>query len=208
MIHYLKSHFPRGYHYLIRQSEPGEIDGSLKSRIFDPAQKAERHNIWGQVQNVSEIGRRLGWVPDHFPLIFFSDTVVQEIANSMASRDNRVNGNEEEKDSAGFLLDRLGLSHLADRQPYFLSEGETKAVWFLCQWVKGPEYLIIGHLPSVLSERSQESILSFLEDSESLARTRGFLPSTLILGYLKSDRPWYGRLLSDEKWQLVERVHF
>ena len=208
MIDYLKNHFPGGVHYLIRQSGPGAIDGSFKRQIFDPAQKAARHKIWGQGQNVTEIGRLLGWVPDHFPLIFFSDTVIQEIANSMASRENRVNGNKEEKDRAGFLLDRLGLSHLAERQPYLLSEGETKAVWFLCQWVKGPEYLIIGHLPSVLSERSQESILAFLEDSESLVVTMGFQPPTFILGYLKTDRQWYGRLLSDDKWQLVERVHW
>jgi len=201
----LERHFPRDGHYLLKQSHPGMIDQWIKGHVYDPFQRIAKHKLWGtEVKDVPMIGRWLGWVPDHFPFMFFSDRVVQEIADCMAVRNERVSGDKEDRMMAMELLSYVGLTDLAPNHPFFLSEGETKVIWLLCQWVKCPEYFIIGHLPSGLSENRLKSCLAFLLDSQSPAHSMGFSSTTFILGYLNDDPEWYGCLMAEKNWKLVK----
>ena len=195
MIENLRSNFPRGRHYLVRQKEPGEIDAIMRQGLFAQLQRGRKRNLWGELAGqLPEWGRRIGWVPDNFPLVFFSETVIGEIAGAMAAVDNRIVPTRRELRRAAVLLRQLGLADLSRRNPFQLSQGETKLMWFLCQWAKSPEYLVIGHAPTSLSVRRVAHLVEFLREA-SKAATSEIMP-TLVLGYTAGDRTWYQDLLT------------
>ena len=122
------------------------INQHIMDYLVRPFMETSRHNIVKRkVFDLTGIGRRVGWVPEHFPCSFFSDRVDQEIALAKVASINEIHANEQDVRLAYTLLTQLNLDHLAEKNPLFLSEGEKKQVGFLCQLVKEPEYLIFSH---------------------------------------------------------------
>ena len=198
MFAYLSKHFPRSHHYLVEERRQDDIDNFFIEKLFDPFGKGSKHTIWGeQAREFSIIGSRLGWVPDHVPVVFFRETVEHEIADALASKQNRLVGEENEIEQARFLLEQIGISDLSGQNPYFLSQGETKLVWFLSQWAKLPDYLVISYLPAGLSQQRINRLLAFLLNSEKMADFLKVSSPTFVLGYLDHDKRWYENLISE-----------
>ena len=197
MIDSLYRNFPRGRHYLVHQQEPGEIDTIISRGLFTQLQRGRKRNLWGELAGqLPEWGRKIGWVPDNFPLVFFSETVTGEIAGTMAASNNRIGTPRDELRRAAVLLRQMELTDLSRRNPFQLSQGETKLVWFLCQWAKSPEYLVIGHLPTSLSARRVAHLVGFLKKASTAAA--GDAMPTLVLGYTAGDQRWYQDLLTED----------
>ncbi|MDH4155969.1 MAG: hypothetical protein OEW00_01660 [candidate division Zixibacteria bacterium] len=204
MIDNLYRNFPRGRHYLVRQQEPGEIDAIISKGLFTHLQRGRKRNLWGELAGqLPEWGRKIGWVPDNFPLVFFSETVTGEIAGTLAATNNRIRATRHELRRAAVLLRQMELTDLSRRNPFQLSQGETKLVWFLCQWAKTPEYLIMGHVPTSLSTRRAAHLVTFLKNESRAAAANTTFP-TLILGYSPGDQQWYRGLLTENYWTDME----
>lgn len=205
MIELLYREFPGDFNYLAEETEAGEIDTFMEERLFTPSQKVSRSSLWGaESKRVSGIGCRLGWVPDRFPLIFFSESAGREIADSMAAKQNRAAGGEEEMEKAVALLKLAGMEYLRERQPYQLSDGEMKIVWFLCQLAKQPDFLIIGNLPSGLSPDRVTHLLNLLKDPERIFSAAGFDSPKFILGCGSEGAVWYEELLAQKRWKKIQ----
>ncbi len=172
-------------HYIV-QTNAGELDRWVQSQIYDPMMAQPRHLVWRAQNDLPGLGRRLGWVPDEFPLIFFNGSVLEEIAGASAASEGRIAIQSDDAETASALLQALDLDHIAKASPFQLSEGETKLVWFLCQWAKRPEYLIAGHPASGLSPAKRDWFLQFLADSVGASSVTRPSP-ILILGTFSSD---------------------
>jgi len=176
---------------LVSEKVPQEIDQTLMNILMAPLEQASRHGLWGvEAQRISKTGQWLGWVPSHLPFLFFADTVCKEIANGYASHGQKAEGQREDRRKSESLLHAMALDHLAQRNPYTLSQGESKLIWFLTQWAKQPEYLVISDLKGGLSVKLQDRLLQFI-----MEQTIKFqLNQTVILGVTDSDKSW------KEKW--------
>lgn len=208
MLDGLKAHFHRPFHYLVRQQIPQEIDAIIRANLYERSPEGTRKELWGKAsQELPVWGRQIGWVPEQFPLFFMSESVELEIAESLAGKHGRVIANKDERKLAHLLLDRFGLLELADRNPFFLSEGESRMVGLLSQWAKFPQFLIIGNLPLNLSPKKLQVALDFLMRSDDLARELDYEGPTIILGYDKSSkRNWYKAVGASLMWQQMD--HF
>ena len=207
MLNFLAEHFPPQFNYLVRQQIGGEIDSFFKAALYYRTESVHKKELWGKMsQRIPHWGKQLGWVPDHLPLLFLSETVELEIAEAFCSQYGRLNANEGDLSIARSLLTALKLSELSDRNPYFLSEGETKLVWLLSQWAKQPQYLIASNLPTSLSAHRLKTVIEFLTSSEKISTTIGNSnPPILILGCLENQNQWFDGLLLNPKWKLVAK---
>jgi hypothetical protein len=209
MLRYLQENFPRDYNYLIKLPGQLEIDNFIIETIFKPAQDGHRRYLWGDsAEKLPLTGRNIGWVPCHFSLTFFSESVEQEIANAFVSKMNQVQGGERELISARYLLRILEIESLANRNPYLLSEGESKLVWFLGQWAKSPDFFIMGHLPGSLSEQKTECLINFILKSNEIALALAINSPTFLLGFVGENETSYKKLLEEDNWKLLENFKF
>lgn len=209
MLNYFSKNFLRGPHYLVEVRDQNEIDRFLIEHLFNPSQVGHRRDPSVDIaQQIPLIGRKLGWVPNHFPFTFFSETVEQEIANAFVSKQNKLIGRDREIEKVRFLLEKLEIAYLAKHNPFFLSEGETKLVWFLCQWAKLPDYLIISYLPGSLSQQKIDQLLKFLLNSEQIAELSTLKSPTFILGYLSRDEQWCETLTLKKNWKKIYGFRF
>jgi len=209
MYEYLSENFPRGNHYLVEEKEQNSIDVFFAEKMFNPSQEGRKHNLWGEFSRQIPVwGRCIGWVPNHFPLTFFSNTVGQEIANAIVSKQNKLTGEKKEIETARFLLEQIELPNLINRNPFFLSEGETKLIWFLCQWVKSPDYLIISYLPTSLSRQKINLLLKFLLNSARLSKLLNRKAPTFIMGYTPDDTQWCEKLVLEKGWKRISGFKF
>jgi ABC-type molybdenum transport system ATPase subunit/photorepair protein PhrA len=200
MIEWLYQNFPVGKNYLVAQHEKEEINSFLMERLVTPFQTGRKHNLWGKTaEKLSQLGQILGWIPNQLPAIFLTETVENTIADAMAAAERYLQPVPKHFELARALLKRFDLINLALQNPMFLSEGETKIVWFLTQWVKRPIYLIIGHLPSGLSKGRIADIINFLVEEN---RTSDISP-IIILGYHLDQTDWCANLLSNKQWQTI-----
>ena len=203
MLNCLKKYFPPNAHYLILQKSQDEINSYFLGALFAGTQFMHKKDLWGKAsEKIPQWGKQLGWVPDHFSLVFLSETVELEIAEALALKHSKYTTSKKELSIARSLLNKLGISELKDRNPFFLSEGETKMVWLLSQWAKLPQYLIIGNLPLSLSKNKLDKVLHFLLNSNNIANKMGFVGPTIILGCHGEKNNWYHELLSEPTWQL------
>lgn len=206
MINWLHRHFPAGKNYLVSQTEKEQINSLLTARLVTPLQQGRKHNLWGKVaEKLPFIGKKLGWVPNRIPGTFLTSTVELEIADALAAAASLVMPLDRHLELAAKLLDKLDLSYLSGQNPLSLSQGETKLTWLLTQWVKQPEYLIIGYLPTSLSSRRVQLVLDFIHDSSQQTRSN----LTIILGFQRDHTKWCSSLFSHANWQVIPTLpHF
>lgn len=198
MLEWLNQNFPIGKNYLVCQNDKEQINNFLMKQLVAPFQTGRKHNLWGvAARELPQIGRQLGWVPNKIPAIFLAETVENEIADALAAANDYLHPIAEHLEAARILLNRFDLLHLAQRNPLFLSEGETKIIWFLTQWVKQPTYLIIGYLPAGLSKQRIKDVLNFLGEEK---QTNENSP-VVIMGYQPNQADWCANLLSSNEWQ-------
>lgn len=200
MIERICRNFPAPAHYLICQTDAEQMNSHLMQQLVQPFQKGRKHSLWSTAaRQLPELGRHIGWVPNKLPGTFLSETVVMEIADACAAQHNSLTAQPEHVRLAEDLLQRLQLSELAWRNPFSLSEGETKLVWLLTQWAKGPEYLIIGYLPTSLSAPNIRRVLQFFMEPPSSSPQ---MP-VIILGYLANHIDWCQSLLKHRNWKAI-----
>ncbi|MBD3289267.1 hypothetical protein GF337_10720 [candidate division KSB1 bacterium] len=205
----IKAAFPRGYNYLLHQNSSQEINDYIDNEIYKPLLVGHKKTLWGEFsKQLPRIGRTIGWVPENIPLIFFNQTVLAEIADSAAIARGHFQSTEDDFQIAYELLDKFEMLHFASRNPFFLSEGETKIVWLITQWAKQPEYLVIGNLKASLSKRRYEQILQYLNDSDSISKDLGFKGPTFILGVQDAEIEEYQKLLTDRVWRFSDATIF
>jgi len=200
MMAWLTQNFPIGKNYLVAQQHKEQINTLLMEHLVAPFQAGRKHNLWGELaEQLPQIGKRLGWVPTKIPALFLTDTVENEIADAAATAENLLQPSGRHFEIANFLLNRLNLMYLAQRHPLFLSDGETKIVWLLTQWVKQPDYLVIGYLPSSLFASKVNELIKFMLEETSR------MPShpVIILGYQTDQIDWCQQLFSHHDWQVV-----
>jgi len=200
MIEWLDQNFPIDKNYLVCQNHKEQLNSFLMERLVEPFHSGRKHNLWGEVaERLPLIGKKLGWVPNKMPAIFLTETVENEIADALAASENYLQSTHNHFKIARNLLSRFNLLNLAQRNPLFLSEGETKIIWFLIQWVKKPTYLIIGYLPSSLSVQKVKDVFNFLNTER---KTSNPYP-VIILGYHPDRTDWCGELFSLREWQVI-----
>jgi ABC-type molybdenum transport system ATPase subunit/photorepair protein PhrA len=203
MMAWLGENFPAGKNYLVGQNHKEQINSFLIERMVVPFQSGRKHRLWGiEAERLHQIGRKLGWVPNKIPGTFLSDTVENEIADAAAAAENYMQPLHQHLDIARNLLSRLNLLHLAQSHPLFLSEGETKILWFLTQWVKKMSYLIIGYLPSSLSISKVSELVNFMLEENGRLDSQ----PVIILGYEPSQIEWCQGLFSHQDWQVVSAL--
>ena len=200
MIDWFHTYFPVGRNYLVCQNNREQINSNLWERLVFPLQSRHKHNLWGEfAKELPLIAKKIGWVPNKIPATFLCESVEYEIADACAAQENYFQSNDEHLLIARKILKQLKLIELADRNPFFLSEGETKLIWFLTQWVKQPEYLIIGHLPSCLSKSRINNLLDFIDEQKNNLEYH----PTIILGYVVHSQDWCASLFNHEKWKVI-----
>ncbi|MBL7095729.1 hypothetical protein ISS22_17405 [candidate division KSB1 bacterium] len=203
MIEWLQKSFPHGSNYLIEQEDAEQINNCMSRQLVLPAYVGRKQSLWGEAaQNLSAIGNKIGWVPNKLQAAFFADSVEMEIADACAAREGLLQSNKNHVDQTREILAKFNFLHFAQRNPYFLSEGETKLLWFLTQWVKQPEYLIIGHLPSSLSKNRTDEVVNFILKSGTNLESN----TTIILGFVVHQKDWFSELLKNSKWEISQML--
>jgi energy-coupling factor transporter ATP-binding protein EcfA2 len=203
MIEWLSKNFPRGSNYLVCQTHSEQINQWIANHLILPFQHGRKHILWGKIaEQLPLVGKRLGWVPNKIGLSFLNETVALELADAFAVQENIFQPEARHCNQARDLLNQFKLAELSDQNPFSLSEGETKLLWFLTQWIKQPEYFVVGYLPTSLSNQRIEFIIDFLLDKAN-ERTRH---SVIILGYHSSQTEWYKSLRSRLDWSIVSRL--
>ncbi len=198
MLELLRKNFTGSQHYLISQTDAEEINRFVGKSLLQPFEQRRRQGLWGAAaKKLPEMGRKIGWVPNAMVATFLNGTAELEIADSCAAADNLAQPRAKHLQIARTLMHKFNMNHLANQNPFLLSEGEAKLLWFLTQWVKRPEYLIVGYLPTNLSRRRIERLIEFL-----LRKTEGtgYCP-TLVMGYLNESSQWCAPLLESHVWK-------
>lgn len=203
MIAWLTQNFPPSKNYLVCLKHKEQLNDFLMERLVAPFQTGRKYNLWGEVaERLPQIGKKLGWVPNKIPATFLTDTVENEIAEALASAENYLQPIQQHFETARNLLSRLNLLSLAQQHPLFLSEGETKILWFLTQWVKKISHLIIGYLPSSLSTPRVNELINFMLEEINGNQSH----PVIILGYESSQVEWCKTLFSYQDWQVVPNL--
>jgi len=204
MIEWLHKRFPQGSNYLVAQKNVEEINNCMSRQLILPACVGRKHSLWGEsAQSLSAIGNKIGWVPNKLHASFFTDTVEMEIADACAAKEGLLKPDINHMEQTREILMHFNFLHFAPRNPYFLSDGETKILWFLTQWIKQPDYMIIGHLPSSLSARRTQELVN----SISRSMTNSEINMTIILGYVVHQKDWFSELSRNHKWKNYQQLH-
>jgi len=194
----LKHHYPSGL-FFIKENVPGEIERFLTENLVLSVAQTSRHRLWGnEAQQISDTGKWLGWIPSHQPFLFFADTVSQEIANSFAAPKQKAEGSDKDRQKAVMLLEKMKLTHLAKRNPYTLSQGESKIIWFLVQWAKAPEYLVISDFNAGLSESMQNRLIEFITKKANHTEVK----TVVLAGIANTPNDWI-KMWTHQGWRHV-----
>jgi len=200
MLEMFKNNFPAGRNYLVPDID-GAIDRLMIKELFSGTEKSRRHNLWGsEAGRVTASGAQIGWVPESMPVIFFTDSVKQEIANGFAAARGRSRPTDNDLQNSISLLKAVRLPNLAEQMPFLLSDGEMKIVWLLCQLAKGPKYLIAQNLPAGLSNQRLEILSEFLKKIKHILKPCGYEPPVIILGFQPVNAAWTAEFLDDPVW--------
>ncbi|MBN1155614.1 hypothetical protein JXB12_11920 [candidate division KSB1 bacterium] len=177
--------------------------------IYHETTSVHKREIWGAKSRVTSLyGQRIGWVPNRFEFIFFSDSVVGEVAESLSHRHNSLKTDEQHFNQAKELIERLRIGHLRDANPAFLSEGETKLLWFLTQYAKSPEFMIIPRLTAGLSVMRVNTLIDFILDSDRLDSPSNGRSPKYVIGLSSSDSSYLDRFTSAGRWTVIQDVNF
>ncbi len=175
---------PREGHVLLPLTYPGDLDYFLKTGLFDPYQRLSAHQLWGKgARQTVSLGGKTGWVPNHLPVVFFSSTVLEEAALSLAGNSGLLRPENRHIQEAFKLIRQAGLENLSERSPWTLSTGESKLLWVVIQWCKSPQWLFIDDLPANFSEETLNKVIAMM-----LAPVLGG-PRQIVLGFVDNS-PW------------------
>ncbi len=206
-MRYLFDKIDNRTNYLVELNEPDELDEILMQYLGHPSAILTQHNsLWGKkAEWLSNIGRKLGWIPNHLPFTFFNETVIAEIGCSFISNQNKLECHDIELRKAKILLEKLEIANLADQNPYLLSTGESRLVWFLMQWAKQSQSLVSGHLPTSLSPIRLMNLLNFILHSDELASQLEIDPPQYVLGFCANQTDWFDCLLAAQSgWKKIK----
>ncbi|MEE4312780.1 MAG: hypothetical protein V2J62_13035 [candidate division KSB1 bacterium] len=205
LLNLLEYHFKPASKYLVRLQRHDEIDSVLKHHLYERIESRHRKDLWGtEAKRVIDLGRQIGWVSGNIEPIFFANTVVEEIAESMAAAKNMLDFDDAMLTNASNLLKALHLSHLAHQEPFMLSEGESKLVWFLCQYAKCPRFLVIGNLNNALSSSRTQTLLEFISNPDLQSHSSREEKQCIIIGYIKDEFENIKKLDSHQRWITVK----
>lgn len=206
MLDNLFRYFPPDQNYLIEETPPREIDNYLKQILSYPEQPNTESPLWGETASrISRWGTKIGWLPGSLPFIFFESSVLREIANALVARNGQVTaGGNAHYLFAEKLLHELKLPELAERNPFVLSAGETRLVWFLCQWAKLPTWFIISDLTANLSPRKIQDVLAFISRSKEIAQALNLTSPSFIVNYSSPEENWLQKTFNDPNWKRID----
>ena len=203
MIDWLYKNILRGSNYLVEQKDAEQINDYVSKQLIRPFYIGRKQSLWGETADKLSIsGKKIGWVPNKLPASFLADTVESEIADAFAAQEGMLQSDKKHCNQAREIMQQLNISHLGQYRPYYLSDGEKKLLWFITQWVKQPEYLIVGHLPSSLSKTRTDELLDFLIQSETESKNN----ITMVLGYIAQQNSWCSKLQTNEKWKIIHKL--
>jgi len=201
----LEHHFKPASKYLVRLRRHDEIDSVFRHHLYERIESRHRKDLWGaDAKRVIDMGRRIGWVSDNIDPVFFANSVVEEIAGSMAAVKNILDFDEVMLTNASHMLETLHLSHLAHQKPYMLSEGESKLVWFLSQYAKCPHFLVISNINIGLSKLRSQILLDFLSRFDLQTHSEKRDNTCFIIGYMKDEFENIQELVSHQEWITVK----
>ena len=121
-----------------------------------------------------ELRRLIGYVSPAFQYNYDGATTVNKVVYSgfFASNGLYYDPTPQMIEQTADILNRMGLSHLADKPFGLLSSGEQKKVLIARAMVFSPKLLILDEVCTGLDIASREEVLSFIED---LARKIGLI---------------------------------
>ena len=108
-----------------------------------------------------KIRKRIGVVLQELDEQIIGPTVYDDIIFSPLNYGFKM---EEVEDLANRIMQRLGISHLKDKIPHYLSGGEKKKVALAGALILEPELLILDEPFSNLDPRSEEEIIQILKE--------------------------------------------
>ncbi|OQX95286.1 hypothetical protein B6I21_06215 [candidate division KSB1 bacterium 4572_119] len=188
----IRQKFPPNFHYLVRQ-EKNRIDASLAS-YFQKSQKKPDDIYFTDAE-------KIGWVPEELPGIFLNETVEAEVADALAAKNGKAIATDFHFENSREQLLRFELEHLALKNPFYLSKGESRMLWLLTQWIKQPEYFIMGSLNTYLSSKRTGQLISFFEQLNN----KSIKNPTVILGIGKGESDHrYAPLLKCQNWKVFQ----
>lgn len=89
-------------------------------------------------------------------------SVIEDVAFSLIASGMSVQSSHEQ---AGKILDSLGISHLASRQPHKLSGGEKRLVTFAGVLASNPEVLALDEPTAGLDPKARRRVINFLRET-------------------------------------------
>lgn len=108
---------------------------------------------------LAEVRRKVGMLFQNSDDQLFMPTVLQDVAFGPL---NMGLPPETAKARAGAVLERVGVSHLADRAPYHLSAGEKRAVAIATVLAMDPEIIVMDEPSSGLDPRARRRLIGLL----------------------------------------------
>ncbi len=204
VLAHLQQAFPAPHHYGVIQRHSLEIDqfmDSLFPELYSPSSPNRSISM-----DYSEAHSTVGWVFQLEQPIFLTTSVQDEIATSFCALNNSLKVTGEAKRKALELLTYFNLMYVAERNPFILSQGETKIVWLICQWIKASSYLVISNLQADLSVQHQQTLWSFLMNSQTYAKSFKIKQPQLIVGFNKLPK-WIHPNSVDSDWQFINQWH-
>jgi energy-coupling factor transport system ATP-binding protein len=109
---------------------------------------------------VEELARRVGYVPQNPNALLFADTVADELSFTRRAQGLAEPGN----DSDVRLLERLGLSGMAERYPRDLSGGERQRAALASVLVGDPELILLDEPTRGLDYEQKRALASLLSE--------------------------------------------
>lgn len=205
----LKTYFPKGSNYLILSNDLLKVNSYFMNQIYIQTSSIHKKEIWGEKSRLTtQYGKEIGWVPDQFDHIFFADTVRGEIAEALINRNNELIPEEADFLEADNLIAELKIEHLSQSNPFFLSEGETKLLWFISQFAKAPQYMIITNLTAGLSRARVLLVIDFILKSLSIGKIGRIMSPTYIIGLSPKDHDFITMLQQIGHWHILSKIDF
>lgn len=208
-LDFLTQSFPADKDYVICTDDLEKLNSFFIDMIYHRTVATHKKEIWGtKSRMITAYGQSIGWVPDRFDVIFFADSAIGEIAESLVNRQNRLKVCDQHVVEAISFMESLKIGHLRNVNPLFLSEGETKLLWFLSQYVKSPKFLIIPKLTAGLSKMRAINLIEFILHTQRLRHDLKKDSPVYIIGLSTSEHDYADYFKQSDRWQLVQDINF
>lgn len=112
-------------------------------------------------KNIKQIRTIVGVVFENLDEVFIAETVMDEIAFNL---ENQKKTKQEIKESVKEISNRMGITHLLERNPHNLSDGEKQLVALASVFVMNPKIIILDDAISMIDENSKRHIFEMLKE--------------------------------------------